>query len=42
VPGGFVYVESGGGLAAPPAGLEPWRELRAGAVTAQLLRRPGG
>jgi 16S rRNA (guanine966-N2)-methyltransferase len=40
VPGGFVYVESGAALAAPPAGLEPWRCLQAGAVVAQLLHRP--
>jgi 16S rRNA (guanine966-N2)-methyltransferase len=40
VPGGFVYVESGAALAELPVGLEPWRQLRAGAVHAQLLRRP--
>jgi 16S rRNA (guanine966-N2)-methyltransferase len=40
VPGGFVYVESGAALADTPPGLEPWRQLRAGAVHAQLLRRP--
>jgi 16S rRNA (guanine966-N2)-methyltransferase len=40
VPGGFVYVEAGTALPELPAGLEPWRQLRAGAVHAQLLRRP--
>ena len=39
VPGGFVYAELGAPLAAPPAGLEPWRQLRAGAVFACLLHR---
>ncbi len=40
VPGGFVYVESGEDLA-PPPGLLAHRRLRAGAVHAQLLVRPG-
>lgn len=40
VPGGFVYVESGQALAEPPAGLERWRHLQAGAVYADLLHRP--
>ncbi|MBL8288384.1 MAG: 16S rRNA (guanine(966)-N(2))-methyltransferase RsmD [Rubrivivax sp.] len=39
--GGFVYVESAAPLQALPAGLAPWRSLRAGAVHAQLLRRAG-
>jgi 16S rRNA (guanine966-N2)-methyltransferase len=39
VPGGFVYAESGAPCEVP-AGLEPWRQLRAGTVFAQLLRRP--
>ena len=40
VAGGFVYAESGAQQAALPLGLEPWRQLRAGAVFAHLLRRP--
>lgn len=36
--GGFVYAESGTPIA-PPAGLQPWREGRAGAVHHALLRR---
>jgi len=39
--GGFVYVESAAPVQALPAGLAPWRSLRAGAVHAQLLRRVG-
>ncbi|MEO6032329.1 MAG: 16S rRNA (guanine(966)-N(2))-methyltransferase RsmD [Burkholderiaceae bacterium] len=42
VPQGFVYVESGHGPAPEPtaaAGLEPYREGRAGAVHFRLLRR---
>jgi 16S rRNA (guanine(966)-N(2))-methyltransferase RsmD len=41
-PGGFVYLEAARGLDAPPAGLEPYRAGRAGAVHFHLLRRPGG
>jgi 16S rRNA (guanine966-N2)-methyltransferase len=37
--GGFVYVESPEPLLEPPAGLMPYRQLRAGAVHAQLLRQ---
>jgi 16S rRNA (guanine966-N2)-methyltransferase len=37
--GGFVYVESSEPLAELPAGLVPHRQLRAGAVHAQLLLR---
>ena len=40
VPGGYVYAESGAQEMALPAALEPWRQLRAGAVFARLLRRP--
>jgi 16S rRNA (guanine966-N2)-methyltransferase len=36
--GGFVYLEAASGLADMPAGLEPWRVLKAGAVHAQLFR----
>ena len=38
---GFVYLESAAADAAPvcPAGLEPFRELKAGAVMARLFRR---
>jgi 16S rRNA (guanine966-N2)-methyltransferase len=42
VPGGLVYVESARALATPPAGLVPWRSLRAGAVVAELLQRAEG
>ncbi len=38
-PGGLVYAEDRGPLLACPAGLEPWRQSRAGAVHAHLLRR---
>ncbi len=41
VPGGFVYAESGTLLAGWPAGLEAWRESRAGQVHFRLLRRSG-
>ncbi|MBX3636025.1 MAG: 16S rRNA (guanine(966)-N(2))-methyltransferase RsmD [Rubrivivax sp.] len=37
VPGGFVYVESAAPLAEPPPGLALHRQLRAGAVHAQLF-----
>jgi len=37
--GGWLYVESGEALESLPAGLAPHRELLAGAVHAQLLRR---
>ena len=36
---GFVYVESRQPLPEPPAGLELWRQSRAGAVSFQLYRR---
>jgi 16S rRNA G966 N2-methylase RsmD len=36
--GGFLYVESGAPLAAPPEGLRVHRQLRAGAVHATLMR----
>lgn len=39
VPGGFLYVESPGLPGEPPAGLQAWRSLKAGAVHAQLWRR---
>jgi len=39
VEGGFLYVESAQPLAAAPPGLEPHRQLRAGAVNAALYRR---
>ena len=39
-PGGFLYLESPQALPADPAGLLPWRSQRAGAVHAQLWRRP--
>lgn len=39
-PGGYLYVESPGLPGEPSAGLEPWRSLKAGAVHAQLWRRP--
>ena len=35
--GGFLYVEGPAPLAAPPEGLRLHRELRAGAVHAQLF-----
>lgn len=38
-PGGLVYAEARRALTERPAGLEPWRETRAGAVHAHLLRR---
>jgi 16S rRNA (guanine966-N2)-methyltransferase len=38
-PGGFLYVESPGLPGEPPAGLQAWRSLKAGAVHAQLWRR---
>ena len=38
VPGGYVYLEAPQPLAEPPAGLLPWRSLRAGAVHAQLFQ----
>lgn len=37
--GGYLYVESGAGLADVPPGFETWREGRAGAVHFTLLRR---
>jgi 16S rRNA (guanine966-N2)-methyltransferase len=37
--GGFIYVEAPQALAELPVGLVPHRQLRAGAVQAQLLRR---
>lgn len=39
VPGGLVYAEDRHALRAWPAGLEAWRETRAGTVHAHLLRR---
>jgi 16S rRNA (guanine966-N2)-methyltransferase len=39
VPGGWVAVEHGAEAPPLPEGLLPWRELRAGAVRVQLLRR---
>jgi 16S rRNA (guanine(966)-N(2))-methyltransferase RsmD len=39
-PGGWLYVEGPQPLAVLPAGLEAHRNLHAGAVHAQLLRRP--
>jgi len=41
-PGGMVYLEAAQALSAPPAGLEPHRAARAGAVHFHLLRRAGG
>jgi 16S rRNA (guanine966-N2)-methyltransferase len=44
VPGGWLYLESAQALqdeAASAHGLEPWRQLRAGAVHAALYRRLG-
>ncbi|MDQ2778144.1 MAG: RsmD family RNA methyltransferase [Pseudomonadota bacterium] len=38
--GGYLYLESDAAWPEPPAGLEPFRDLRAGAVHAQLYRRP--
>ena len=38
-PGGFLYLESAEPLAELPAGLLAWRQVKAGAVHAQLLRR---
>ncbi len=38
--GGFLYVESGAAPGEPPAGLQPWRHLKAGAVHATLWHRP--
>jgi 16S rRNA G966 N2-methylase RsmD len=40
-PGGFLYVESGDAVSEAPPGLEAWRALQAGAVHAQLFKRPG-
>ena len=37
-PGGWLYVEAAARLA-PPAGLDDWRHLKAGAVHAHLWRR---
>jgi 16S rRNA (guanine966-N2)-methyltransferase len=39
VDGGFVYVEAGNDLGQPPAGFEPHRDGRAGAVHHALWRR---
>jgi 16S rRNA (guanine966-N2)-methyltransferase len=39
--GSWLYLESARPLPTLPAGLQPHRELRAGAVHAQLLRRGG-
>ena len=39
VPGGYLYVESGIPLAAPPAGHTLFRQFKAGAVHAQLWQR---
>ena len=39
VPGGWVAMEHGAEAPPLPEGLLPWRELRAGAVRVQLLRR---
>ncbi len=39
VPGGFLYLEAATPLQPLPAGLQPYRQLRAGAVHAQLLQR---
>jgi 16S rRNA (guanine(966)-N(2))-methyltransferase RsmD len=39
VPGGYLYLETGGPGAEPPAGLEPYRSLKGGAVYAHLWRR---
>jgi 16S rRNA (guanine966-N2)-methyltransferase len=41
VPGGFLYVESGGPLAEPPPKHSLHRKLKAGAVLAQLWLREG-
>lgn len=38
VPGGWIYLEASMPLQVLPAGLHEWRRLRAGAVSAQLLR----
>ena len=38
VPGGWIYLEASIPLQVLPAGLHEWRRLRAGAVSAQLLR----
>jgi 16S rRNA (guanine(966)-N(2))-methyltransferase RsmD len=38
VPGGYVYLEGPQALAEAPAGLTPYRSLRAGAVHAQLFQ----
>ncbi len=40
VPGGFLYVESPAPLPSPPGALQVWRNLRAGAVHAQLFLQP--
>ncbi len=40
--GGFLYVEGPSPLAEAPPGLQPWRQLRAGAVHAQLFVAPAG
>lgn len=40
-PTGLLYVEAGEALEAAPAGFEIWRQLRAGAVFAHLLKRAG-
>lgn len=37
--GGFIYLEAGAALPAPPAGFTPYREGRAGAVHHALWRR---
>ena len=38
VPGGWLYLEAAAPLRALPTGVQPYRSLRAGAVSAQLLR----
>ncbi len=40
-PGGFAYTEAPSMLDAPPPGLVPFRELRAGSVHAMLFTCPG-
>jgi len=40
-PAGLLYVEAGEALESAPPGFEVWRQLRAGAVFAHLLRRAG-
>lgn len=39
-PGGYLYLESATAWLEPPAGLQAFRALRAGAVHSQLYRRP--